>query len=142
MTKTKLSRKQTAKKVYSAFSTALIITACIGFSALAAGDGGDPAVKAINNLTGVICTIVSAIGVIIAVWGVVQLGMSFSSHDASARNQSFLTIAGGIIVAVAPQLLKSILSGTGVDTSAIPATGGGIFTVPSYYFNVLLSLIL
>lgn len=72
----------------------------------------NPAKDAILSFTDIIVGIVTAIGVILAIWGVVQVGMSIPSHDTSQRAQGFLALAGGIVVAVAPHIVRSVLSGT------------------------------
>lgn len=87
----------------------------------------NPAADAIVSFTDIICGIVTAIGVIIVIWGVVQVGMSIPSHESSQRVQGFLAVAGGVVIAVAPWLARSILSGAGVDESymsGLPQTGG------------------
>lgn len=94
--------------------------------ALAAGD--NPAADAITNFTDIICGIVTAIGVIVAIWGIVQVGMSITSQDTSTRVQGFLALAGGIVIAVAPLLARSILGDTGIDSkymTGLPQSGGG-----------------
>ena len=49
-----------------------------------------------------------AIGVIILGWGVVQVGMSVQSHDASQRSQGFLCLLGGLIIAFSKEILAAI----------------------------------
>ena len=41
-------------------------------------------------------------------WGVVQVGLSFQSHDPSQRSQGFLTLAGGLVVTFAKEILDLI----------------------------------
>ena len=41
--------------------------------------------------------------------GVVQIGLSFKSHDPSQRANGFMTLAGGIIIAFAKQILELIM---------------------------------
>ena len=45
-------------------------------------------------------------------WGIVQVGLSLQSHDPSQRSQGFLTLAGGIIITFAKEILDLII-GTG-----------------------------
>ena len=40
--------------------------------------------------------------------GVVTVGLSLKSHDASQRNQGFLTLAGGVVVFFAQEILTLI----------------------------------
>ena len=54
---------------------------------------GDP-LTIVNNLSDFIFSCIKAIGIIILGWGVVQVGMSIQSHDASQRSQGFLCLFG------------------------------------------------
>ena len=49
-----------------------------------------------------------AIGVMVLGWGIVQLGMSVQSHDASQRTQGILCVFGGLIIAFAKEILSAI----------------------------------
>ena len=66
---------------------------------------------AINNMSNIIFGIIRAIGIILAGWGLVQVGMSFQSHDPSQRSQGFLCLAGGLIIVVAKSSLTAIAPG-------------------------------
>lgn len=107
---TKAQKRQ--KRLASAFrfSGALAVTMIICSVPVLAAPGGE-AVTAIENMRKIIETVVKAIGGILAVWGMVQVGLSFSQHDASQRAQGFLQLAGGIMIIFAPELIKQI-SGT------------------------------
>ena len=45
---------------------------------------------------------------IILSWGIVQVGMSIQSHDASQRSQGFLCLFGGLVIAFAKEILAAI----------------------------------
>ena len=66
---------------------------------------------AINNMSNIIFGIIRAIGIILAGWGLVQVGMSFQSHDPSQRPQGFLCLAGGLIIVFAKSILTAIAPG-------------------------------
>ena len=66
---------------------------------------------AINNMSNIIFGIIRAIGIILAGWGLVQVGMSFQSHDPSERSQGFLCLAGGLIIVFAKSILTAIAPG-------------------------------
>ena len=66
---------------------------------------------AINNMSNIIFGIIRAIGIILAGWGLVQVGMSFQSHDPSQRSQGFLCLAGGLIIVFAKSILQAIAPG-------------------------------
>lgn len=62
----------------------------------------------VNNLSEFIFSCIRAIGVIILGWGIVQVGMSVQSHDASQRTQGFLCLFGGLLITFAKEILTSI----------------------------------
>ncbi len=71
------------------------------------GTGGDP-LTVVNNLSDFIFSCIKAVGIIILGWGVVQVGMSVQSHDASQRSQGFLCLFGGLLIAFAKEILSVI----------------------------------
>ena len=68
---------------------------------------GDP-LGVVNNLSDFIFSAIRAIGIIILGWGVVQIGMSVQSHDASQRTQGFLCLFGGLLITFAKEILSLI----------------------------------
>ncbi|MBQ6148597.1 MAG: glutamyl-tRNA amidotransferase [Oscillospiraceae bacterium] len=70
----------------------------------------DP-ISVVNNLSNFIFSLIRAIGIILLGFGIVQVGMSLKSHDPSQRANGFLTLAGGIIIAFAKEILDLILGG-------------------------------
>ena len=84
---------------------------------------GDP-LTVINNLSAFIFGVIRAVGLILLGWGIVQVGLSFQTHDPSQRSNGFLTLAGGIVITFAKEILDLIV-GTGVDPGA-----GGSTVVP------------
>ena len=62
----------------------------------------------VNNLSDFIFAAIKAVGIIILGWGVVQVGMSVQSHDASQRSQGFLCLFGGLLIAFAKEILTTI----------------------------------
>ena len=69
--------------------------------------GGDP-LTIVNNLSDFIFSVIKAIGIIILGWGIVQVGMSIQSHDASQRTQGLLCLFGGLLIAFAKEILSLI----------------------------------
>ena len=84
---------------------AALLAALVIIPAMAAG--GDP-LDIVNNLSDFIFSIIKALGVIILGWGIVQVGMSIQSHDASQRTQGFLCLFGGLMIAFAKEILTAI----------------------------------
>ncbi len=70
----------------------------------------DDPLAVINNLKNFMYQIIGAIGAILLLWGIVQIGMAIKSHDPSQRANGFMTLAGGVIIAFAKQILELILS--------------------------------
>lgn len=68
----------------------------------------DDPLTIVNNLSEFIFSCIKAIGIIILGWGVVQVGMSVQSHDASQRSQGFLCLFGGLLIAFAKEILVAI----------------------------------
>ena len=68
----------------------------------------DP-LSTINSLSDFIFSAIKAIGFILLGFGVVQIGLSLKSHDASQRANGFLTFFGGVIIAFAKDILDLIM---------------------------------
>lgn len=65
----------------------------------------------VNNLSTFIFGIIRAIGLIMLGFGIVQIGLSLKSHDPSQRANGFLTLAGGVIITFAKEILNLITGG-------------------------------
>ncbi|BFJ85026.1 hypothetical protein Ruko_14430 [Ruthenibacterium sp. TH_2024_36131] len=52
--------------------------------------------------------LIRAIGMILLGFGVVQIGLSLKSHDPSQRANGFLTLAGGVVITFAKEILTLI----------------------------------
>jgi len=83
--------------------TALLLT-MLSVGVFAAADP----VQAVNNLSDFVFKVIKAIGLIILAMGIVQLGLSLKSHDPSQRANGFLTVAGGVVIAFAKEILDLI----------------------------------
>lgn len=97
-------RAEKVRRIY--FSTALILTLCIAMSCPAFA-ASDP-LSIINNLSDFVFSCIKAVGVLVLGWGVVQVGISFQSHDASQRTQGFMCLIGGVLIAFAKEILTLI----------------------------------
>ena len=67
----------------------------------------DP-IAVVNNLSDFIFGLIRAVGMILLGFGVVQIGLSLKSHDPSQRANVFLTLAGGVIITFAKEILTLI----------------------------------
>ncbi len=94
-----------AKRV-GIFITTLVI--CVLYCSIAAFAASDP-LAVVNNLSTFIFGLIRAVGIILLGWGIVQVGLSFQSHDPSQRSNGFLTLAGGIVVTFAKEILDLII---------------------------------
>ena len=105
LTRQQLRRNRRARRLYGGAVMTLILCAALTVPALAAGS--DP-LTIVNNLSDFIFSCIKAVGVIILGWGIVQLGMSIQSHDASQRSQGMLCVFGGLIIAFSKEILTTI----------------------------------
>lgn len=62
----------------------------------------------VNNLSTFIFGLIRAVGLILLGFGIVQVGLSLKSHDPSQRANGFLTLAGGVIITFAKEILDLI----------------------------------
>ncbi len=102
------ARQHRAKRRYFGAVLALAICAALTCPAMAAPGGGSDPLTIVNNLSDFIFSCIKAIGVIILGWGIVQLGMSVQSHDASQRSQGVLCVFGVLIIAFSKEILSAI----------------------------------
>ena len=91
---------------YSAIIIICALLMCCTISAFAA-EGDDP-LTVVNNLSDFIFGLIRAVGLILLGWGIVQVGLSLQSHDPSQRSNGFLTLAGGIVITFAKEILTLI----------------------------------
>ena len=91
-------------RVYAAIVIAVALLFAIGSAAYAADDP----VTVVNNLSTFIFGFIRAIGLILLGFGIVQIGLSLKSHDPSQRANGFLTLAGGVIITFAKEILNII----------------------------------
>ena len=71
----------------------------------------DDPLTVINNLSNFIFGLIRAVGMIILGFGIVQVGMSLKSHDPSQRANGIMTLAGGVVITFAKEILSVITGG-------------------------------
>lgn len=86
----------------------LCMSMILSTGVIAYATGGDP-LTVINNLSTFIFGLIRAVGIILLGWGIVQVGLSLQSHDPSQRSNGFLTLAGGIVITFAKEILDLIV---------------------------------
>ena len=97
------AQKILKKTKYTLIAIALVLSAVTN-TVLAA----DP-LGTINSLSDFIFAAIKAIGIILLGFGIVQIGLSLKSHDASQRANGFLTFFGGVVIAFAKDILDMIM---------------------------------
>lgn len=103
----KLSMTGGVKKGFRAYVSIIsTVTLMMGF-VLPVFAASDP-ITVVNNLSDFIFGLIRAIGLILLGFGIVQVGLSLKSHDPSQRANGFLTLAGGIIITFAKEILTLI----------------------------------
>lgn len=95
------------KKGYRAYCAAVVAMTVVIGSGVTAFAANDP-IAVVNNLSDFIFGLIRAIGMILLGFGIVQVGLSLKSHDPSQRANGFLTLAGGIIITFAKEILNLI----------------------------------
>lgn len=103
MKSTNIHTQRRVKRIYRIFSILTLLSVIFATSVFAS----DP-ITVISNLSSFIFGLIKAVGVILVGWGVVQIGLSIQSHDASSRSQGFLTMAGGVVIFFAQEILTLI----------------------------------
>ena len=97
------------KNGFRRYSTAVVVGAlCMGLSLT--GFAADDPLTVVNNLSEFIFSLIRAVGLILLGWGIVQVGMSVQSHDASQRTQGFLCLFGGLLITFAKEILDLIIA--------------------------------
>ncbi len=100
-----LERK--AKRGYHCYCAVVAAMSFAFANAIPAFAADDP-IAVVNNLSDFIFGLIRAVGLILLGWGIVQVGLSFQSHDPSQRSNGFLTLAGGIVITFAKEILTLI----------------------------------
>ena len=104
----KLPMPGKVKKHYYRYCTFVLIAALVGCFSLTAFAADNP-LTVVSNLSTFIFGLIRAIGLILLGWGIVQVGLSLQSHDPSQRSNGFLTLAGGIVITFAKEILDLIV---------------------------------
>jgi len=101
-------RKFKSKKLKAIMLIYIVIVLLLTVGAGIAFAADDP-LTVINNLSTFIFSLIRAIGLILLGFGIVQIGLSLKSHDPSQRANGFLTLAGGVIITFAKEILNIIV---------------------------------
>ena len=100
------NRLTITKRILSITYIALVLITTVATNTVYAAS--DP-ITVVNNLSNMIFSLIRAIGMILLGFGIVQVGLSLKSHDPSQRANGFMTVAGGIIITFATEILNAIV---------------------------------
>lgn len=103
----KLKMSSKGKKLFKAYVLGVCAFALTIGTSMNVFAADDP-MSVVNNLSNFIFGLIRAIGMILLGFGIVQVGLSLKSHDPSQRANGFLTVAGGIIITFAKEILNMI----------------------------------
>ncbi|MFR6170510.1 MAG: glutamyl-tRNA amidotransferase [Blautia sp.] len=104
---TKLPMTGRVKKGFRFYCMVVMAMTVVLGSSVTAFAAGDP-ITVVNNLSDFIFGLVRAVGMIMLGFGIVQIGLSLKSHDPSQRANGFLTLAGGVVITFAKEILTLI----------------------------------
>ena len=85
-------------------STSVALAAETGTSA-----GEVDPIKAVNNLSLLVTTLVSAVGGVVLMFSVLQLGIAIKQQNSASKAEALLGILGGLVIACAPWVVNYIL---------------------------------
>ena len=94
-------------KLKKGFALYAVLVLILILGSVTAFADNDP-IAVVNNLSDFIFGLIRAIGLILLGFGIVQIGLSLKSHDPSQRANGFLTLAGGVIITFAKEILTLI----------------------------------
>nr|WP_163052059.1 glutamyl-tRNA amidotransferase [Amedibacterium intestinale] len=106
----KMKYLKMSKKMKYLFIIYTVLVCCMTFGVLPVYAADDP-LTVVNNLSDFIFGLIRAVGMILLGFGIVQIGLSLKSHDPSQRANGFLTLAGGVIITFAKEILNIITGG-------------------------------
>jgi len=101
---TKLPMGRKSRMGLAVYAALILCMTCFTTTAFAANDP----IQVVNNLSDFIFGLVRAVGMIMLGFGIVQVGLSLKSHDPSQRANGFLTLAGGVVITFAKEILTLI----------------------------------
>ena len=103
----KLPMTGKVKRGFRCYCVAVLAAALMLGTSMTAFAANDP-IAVVNNLSNFIFGLIKAVGMIMLGFGIVQVGLSLKSHDPSQRANGFLTLAGGVVITFAKEILTLI----------------------------------
>ena len=106
------------RKLLAVFAAVMVLMSCAVIPAQAAGvetltlrpltTGVTEVDTMLTNLNELIIGLVKVIGGILCIYGILQVGMSFSGHDPSQRIQGLMCIGGALLIFFSPEILTAL----------------------------------
>ena len=106
----KLQLSSKGKKLFKMYVMGVSIFALTIGTSMNVLAADDP-MAVVNNLSNFIFGLIRAIGMILLGFGIVQIGLSLKSHDPAQRANGFMTLAGGVVITFAKEILNIIVGG-------------------------------
>ena len=97
-----------AKKIIKAWTCVVIVCLMVSMMTMTCFAADEDPLTVINNLSDFMFGLVRAVGMIMLGFAIVQIGLSLKSHDPSQRANGFLTLAGGVVITFAKEILTLI----------------------------------
>ena len=97
-----------AKRVLSIWISVVMMITMMTLCTVTCFAAEDDPITVVNNLSDFMFGLVRAVGMIMLGFAVVQIGLSLKSHDPSQRANGFLTLAGGVVITFAKEILTLI----------------------------------
>lgn len=104
-------KKINLKKIFGKITLIIIFVILLFVAQASQVFAADDPLTVINNLSNFIFGLIRAVGMIILGFGIVQIGMSLKSHDPSQRANGIMTLAGGVVITFAKEILSVITGG-------------------------------
>lgn len=105
--KEKINWKKTGK--FLAFLAVNVLL--LSQSVFATDTGANVITSGMQSLTDLVKAFISAVGVIITLWGVFEWGNAMQANDGMMQSAAFKRIGGGLVMVLAPQLLPLLVPG-------------------------------
>lgn len=106
----KINKCKPSRKLKVFFMAYAIIVCLFTFGITPVAATNDP-ITVVNNLSDFVFGLIRAVGMILLGFGIVQIGLSLKSHDPSQRANGFMTLAGGVVITFAKEILNIITGG-------------------------------
>ena len=97
-----------ARKIVKIWTCVVIVCLMASMMTMTCFAADKDPLTVINNLSDFMFGLVRAVGMIMLGFAIVQIGLSLKSHDPSQRANGFLTLAGGVVITFAKEILTLI----------------------------------